>query len=286
MWTKNPVPNNCNGADCPFPPPMPGLYGHTHQTNTRMLEEINIVDKVKIPATLSLGKYTLSWRWDCEETTQVWLNCADVEIVCKTCDATPLPTPSPSPSPFPSPSPTVGGGACSSDTKDCSSTKCCSSPSRKCYRKDKYWAGCVEQCTPGQKQAADPPQYRTPWECKLLDESPPAPAPRPAPPSGGGGQPEPEPEEEPEAEPEAEDESESEGVCTANLGPKQACVPKKMKKYCTNANSKYHPWVMKNCCMACKAVLLELHARKPVGETKFSNRMVAQVDSHGALDID
>ena len=26
------------------------------------------------------GEYLLSWRWDCEQTTQIWQNCADVSI--------------------------------------------------------------------------------------------------------------------------------------------------------------------------------------------------------------
>ena len=26
------------------------------------------------------GKYVLQWRWDCEETDQVWASCADVTV--------------------------------------------------------------------------------------------------------------------------------------------------------------------------------------------------------------
>lgn len=40
-----------------------------------------ISDEVVIPKTLPPGKYVLSWRWDCEETAQVWQNCADVNIL-------------------------------------------------------------------------------------------------------------------------------------------------------------------------------------------------------------
>lgn len=40
-----------------------------------------IVDKLKVPAGLPTGDYVLGWRWDCEESTQVWSNCADVLIV-------------------------------------------------------------------------------------------------------------------------------------------------------------------------------------------------------------
>ena len=39
-----------------------------------------IVDRVRIPATLPAGEYVLSWRWDCEETAQIWAACADVTI--------------------------------------------------------------------------------------------------------------------------------------------------------------------------------------------------------------
>ena len=38
----------------------------------------SVADKVKVPSDLAAGKYLLSWRWDCEESTQVWQNCADV----------------------------------------------------------------------------------------------------------------------------------------------------------------------------------------------------------------
>ena len=63
----------------------------------------NIVDTVLVPESLQPGPHLLSWRWvrvplllvpcmdvlalrtlavqDCEQTNQVWQNCADVEIV-------------------------------------------------------------------------------------------------------------------------------------------------------------------------------------------------------------
>lgn len=40
-----------------------------------------IVDSVQIPSDFPPGPAVLGWRWDCEETTQVWANCADVQIV-------------------------------------------------------------------------------------------------------------------------------------------------------------------------------------------------------------
>ena len=40
-----------------------------------------ISDKVVIPQDIKPGRYVVSWRWDCEETAQVWQNCADVNIL-------------------------------------------------------------------------------------------------------------------------------------------------------------------------------------------------------------
>jgi hypothetical protein len=39
-----------------------------------------IVDKVQIPADLTPGDYVLGWRWDCEESHQVWMSCSDITI--------------------------------------------------------------------------------------------------------------------------------------------------------------------------------------------------------------
>ena len=39
------------------------------------------VIEVVCPAGLAPGRYVLQWRWDCEESDQVWANCADVQIV-------------------------------------------------------------------------------------------------------------------------------------------------------------------------------------------------------------
>lgn len=38
-----------------------------------------MTDTVKVPTGLS-GDYMLSWRWDCEQTPQVWNSCADISI--------------------------------------------------------------------------------------------------------------------------------------------------------------------------------------------------------------
>jgi len=44
------------------------------------LPQLEIVDKVRIPAGLKAGAYVLGWRWDCEESTQIWNSCSDVTV--------------------------------------------------------------------------------------------------------------------------------------------------------------------------------------------------------------
>lgn len=44
------------------------------------LATMEIVDKIHIPSDLPEGDWVLGWRWDCEESTQVWQSCSDVAI--------------------------------------------------------------------------------------------------------------------------------------------------------------------------------------------------------------
>jgi len=71
--------------------PLPGLYGFgvgawTSQTDQTEFEfwaarfNFNIIDRVQIPSGIAPGDYVLSFRWDCEQTPQIWQNCADVTI--------------------------------------------------------------------------------------------------------------------------------------------------------------------------------------------------------------
>ena len=39
----------------------------------------SLVDNIRVPE--QKGEYVLAWRWDCEQTAQVWGTCADIEIV-------------------------------------------------------------------------------------------------------------------------------------------------------------------------------------------------------------
>eukprot|EP00041_Stephanoeca_diplocostata_P012272 m.205828 g.205828 ORF g.205828 m.205828 type:complete len:77 (+) comp18884_c0_seq1:1248-1478(+) len=43
--------------------------------------DLEIVDNVLIPEGLEPGEYVLGWRWDCEESNQIWQSCSDVTVV-------------------------------------------------------------------------------------------------------------------------------------------------------------------------------------------------------------
>jgi len=108
QWTKVPIPS-CGGAaggglgcdlgcqEPQFESPIPGLWGNgpgngcagcdpvcknnrtcNLQTCGKVMD-FQIVDKVKVPV-LPLGDYSLSFRWDCEQTAQIWSQCANIKI--------------------------------------------------------------------------------------------------------------------------------------------------------------------------------------------------------------
>jgi len=106
QWTKVPIPS-CGGsaggglgcdAGCAqpqFPSPVRGLWGNgpingcsgcdpekdPHNQGICLKEmTFEIIDQVRVPE-LPIGDYVLSFRWDCEQTPQIWSQCADVRII-------------------------------------------------------------------------------------------------------------------------------------------------------------------------------------------------------------
>merc|ERR1719263_1866479 len=89
--------------------------------------KFTVMDEVTVPN--QPGEYVLGWRWDCEETDQVWSSCADIVI---TDGPVPTPTPTP-PAPTPSPTPTSSpspSGTCEGFKPDAASYAC-------------YYKGCI-----------------------------------------------------------------------------------------------------------------------------------------------
>jgi hypothetical protein len=57
-----------------FPAPWAEGYGYYDEE----VQSFDIIDTVAVPD--SPGEYILSWRWDCEQSPQIWSNCADIII--------------------------------------------------------------------------------------------------------------------------------------------------------------------------------------------------------------
>jgi hypothetical protein len=107
-WRRNPVPAcNCDsgftcgvdssdeakpyeaqsdpGGQCStglqFDAPSPKLFGFwvsNDAPHDAPLSIVSIVDELMVPD--QKGEYLLSFRWDCEQTPQVWNSCADIAI--------------------------------------------------------------------------------------------------------------------------------------------------------------------------------------------------------------
>lgn len=99
MWRKNPIPRTWRDAEGNW-----GKGSNQFQTGEGFQPYCNdegidkagnqhsctsewgpynmeIVDVVTMPADLVPGPYVLGFRWDCEESNQIWSSCADIEIV-------------------------------------------------------------------------------------------------------------------------------------------------------------------------------------------------------------
>jgi len=75
-----------NMSACPpfmtqFAEPLPGISGYTGQYAAREGLPFSLVDRVIVPPHLKPGAYLMSWRWDAEQSHQVWQSCADIQIV-------------------------------------------------------------------------------------------------------------------------------------------------------------------------------------------------------------
>eukprot|EP00937_MAST-01D_sp_MAST-1D-sp2_P003072 g3072.t1 len=91
-WRKNPIPRidatkyPNEGQQTAFPAPCyepdpPASGGHGGLCSGWYgPDNLEIVDTVRVPAGLAAGEYVVQWRLDCEESAQVWLNCADITV--------------------------------------------------------------------------------------------------------------------------------------------------------------------------------------------------------------
>jgi len=87
-WAMNPIPrNDTSNSGQSFPPRCEEVpdCGST-LVNSKCLCSgmwgpygLQIIDTLQVPH-LPPGDYVLGWRWDCEESTQVWSSCSDITI--------------------------------------------------------------------------------------------------------------------------------------------------------------------------------------------------------------
>jgi len=98
QWTKNPIPacDRPDGGyysdtdDCPegtqFKPPADGLLGFGEVAKAAGVPtfKFSIGDYLKLPADLEPGDYVLSFRWDCEQSPQIWNSCSNINILPQT----------------------------------------------------------------------------------------------------------------------------------------------------------------------------------------------------------
>jgi len=78
IWSRNPIPPAKEGHDASkgLEFAMPDGMGGAEP----MSWDFSIVEEVALPADLVSGEYLMSWRWDCEKSSQVWFSCADVTV--------------------------------------------------------------------------------------------------------------------------------------------------------------------------------------------------------------
>merc|ERR1712129_387413 len=76
------------GRGTQFPPPAMNLetgkplegFCESQGTHWRADCGFMIMDQLQVPKHLALGDYVLSFRWDCEQTPQVWTTCANILV--------------------------------------------------------------------------------------------------------------------------------------------------------------------------------------------------------------
>ena len=91
LWARNPIPDhrvesspghprNLTALEFPAPcrddtsGPTKGLCSGERPFH------LAIVDVLQIPADIPAGDYVVGFRWDCEESAQIWASCSDITI--------------------------------------------------------------------------------------------------------------------------------------------------------------------------------------------------------------
>ena len=102
-WAMNPLPDEKQKGSVPsrvsppgntteFPAPCKNDTDPNAPTGWNKAEglcsgerpfHVSVVDALRIPEETPPGEYVLGWRWDVEETAQVWTSCSDISVAPK-----------------------------------------------------------------------------------------------------------------------------------------------------------------------------------------------------------
>ena len=86
-WARNPIPIDptdfappCDEPDPFAPAPVP--FGNVTPTRCwgNFPSHVQIIDFLEVPRDLPSGEYVVGWRWDGEQSAQIWSACSDVSI--------------------------------------------------------------------------------------------------------------------------------------------------------------------------------------------------------------
>lgn len=86
-WVKNPIPIDPSDFDPPcqendpyYPRPVPESKVWPTRCWGNFPSHTMIIDWLRVPTDIQPGEYVLGWRWDGEQSSQIWSSCADVTI--------------------------------------------------------------------------------------------------------------------------------------------------------------------------------------------------------------
>jgi hypothetical protein len=140
-----------------------GASGPDRAECTKNRADCFVEDTFTIPSNFQCsGKAaTLRWSWLVADFDEIYVNCLDLELTDGSGGGVTPPTPAPTTAPPKDGDP----GTCPSNA--CLRSPNCCSAGLTCFEKDQFFAQCMETCKPG-VSPNDPPQYRTPWTCRVL----------------------------------------------------------------------------------------------------------------------
>lgn len=144
----------CTGAGCPYRMNR-NIHSATSSHCTNNPWDCFVEDYVLIPHTCD-NTAILRWFWLSAEGNEIYANCLDLQFDGSGADG-----------PEHTPEDSEPDGVCFPG-ESCLATPGCCPTGFQCYEKDRHWASCRQSCIPGSINPYDPPEYQTPWTCRVI----------------------------------------------------------------------------------------------------------------------